>query len=509
MKKFYYLLLLSVIALFSACDENDWNSEDLMKTEGTLLLSSLDISIDNSIYDANNSKVDSVTILGSSNTSDFIINIIEQQSQRIINTWKYGEMPNDITLKKGEYTIEVKSHEANPAEWEKPYFYGSKKISINKNETTIIDEINCCFANVKVNVEYSADLASVLGDDAIAKVYITNDATLEFSRNEVRSGYFYLPSATSSLVAEFSGTINNEPFSVHKVIPDVKAGQSHTFSFSFDDLKNVENPNAPSITSETISVDGINFITDTIIAKVDINAPYGIKNFVVDIISEQLTKEVIQEVGLDATFDLANPGELVGPLTELGFPTGSAVVGQTYLAFDITDFMQLLNLFPGQHQFKLTVVDSKGNTTSKTLTFVTQQGPTTDSSAPTITSETLDIDSANYITESIIAKVDINAPNGIKNFVVDIISEQLTPELLKEVGLDSTFDLANPGELAGPLGELGFPTGEAVVGKTYLAFDITDFMQLLVLFPGQHQFKLTITDKADNMVSKTLTFIAQ
>ena len=39
MKKFYYLLLLSVIALFSACDENDWNSEDLMKTEGTLLLS--------------------------------------------------------------------------------------------------------------------------------------------------------------------------------------------------------------------------------------------------------------------------------------------------------------------------------------------------------------------------------------------------------------------------------------------------------------------------------------
>ena len=108
MKKFYYLLLLSVIALFSACDENDWNSEDLMKTEGTLLLSSLDISIDNSIYDANNSKVDSVTILGSSNTSDFIINIIEQQSQRIINTWKYGEMPNDITLKKGEYTIEVK-----------------------------------------------------------------------------------------------------------------------------------------------------------------------------------------------------------------------------------------------------------------------------------------------------------------------------------------------------------------------------------------------------------------
>ncbi len=508
MKKIYYLLLLSAITLFSACDENDWNSEDLMKTEGTLLLSSLDISIDNSIYDENNLKVDSVTISEPINTSNFIISIVDQQSQQVINTWGYNEMPNEISLKKGEYTIEVKSHEAEPAQWEKPYFYGAKKLSINEDETTIIDEVICSFANVKVNVEYSTDLASVLGDDAIAKVYITNDASLEFSRNEGRFGYFSLPSATSSLVAEFSGTINNEPFSVHKVIPDVKAGQSHTFSFSFDDLKNVENPNAPTITSETLSVDGVNIISDTTIAKVDINAPYGIKNFVVDIISEQLTKEVLQEVGLDATFDLANPGELAGPLSELGFPIGDAVVGQTYLAFDITDFMQVLNIFPGQHQFKLTIVDSKGYTISKTLTFVSQ-APTTDSSIPTITSETLSIDSANYITENIIAKVDINAPNGIKNFVVDIISEQLTREILQEVGLDSTFDLANPGELAGPLSELGFPTGDAVMGKTYLAFDITDFMQVLNIFPGQHQFRLTITDANNNTVSKTLTFIAQ
>ena len=85
----------------------------------------------------------------------------------------------------------------------------------------------------------------------------------------------------------------------------------------------------------------------------------------------------------------------------------------------------------------------------------------------------------------------------------------LTKEMLQDVGLDATFDLANPGNLGEALAELGFPTGDAVLGKTNLTFDITDFMPLLVIFPGQHQFKLTITDMKDNTVSQSLTFIAQ
>ena len=112
----------------------------------------------------------------------------------------------------------------------------------------------------------------------------------------------------------------------------------------------------------------------------------------------------------------------------------------------------------------------------------------------------------NIITENLQAKVDIVAENGIANLHVKIISEMLTKEMLQEVGLDSEFDLANPGDLAEVLGELGFPVGEAVVGKTELLFNITDFMPLLAMFPGQHDFELTVVDAADLSTTKTLKF---
>ena len=112
----------------------------------------------------------------------------------------------------------------------------------------------------------------------------------------------------------------------------------------------------------------------------------------------------------------------------------------------------------------------------------------------------------NVITENIQAKLDIKAENGIANLHVKIISETLTSDMLKEVGMDSEFDLANPGDLAEILGELGFPVGDAVKGKTELLFDITDFMPLLAMFPGQHDFELTVIDAADLSTTKTLKF---
>ncbi len=164
-------------------------------------------------------------------------------------------------------------------------------------------------------------------------------------------------------------------------------------------------------------------------------------------------------------------------------------------------------MFEGTHQFQLTITDTKGLTSSKTLTFEAKQLIDPEK-APAITSQTLNLDGVNTITDDIVAKVDISAPYGIEIFNVKIISEQLTPEMLQDVGLAAEFDLAHPGELAEALNELGFPTGDAVLGKTELAFDITAFMPLLAMFEGTHQFQLTITDKEGLTVTKTLTFQA-
>lgn len=398
MKKYCYLFLVSILTLFCSCDNENWESEELLKSEGQLSLQSLTVDVDAAVKEVSRSLNDSSDI----DVSNYIINVVNRNTQEVVNSWKYSEMPEIATLNVGEYTLEVKSHNLEAAQWEAPYYYGSKDFSIRKNEVTEVANITCVLSNVMVSVRYSEALYDALGDDVKVTISIGNEGVLEYTRDETRAGYFELPSLSSTIVAEFTGTVNGKATSLRRVFTEIAVGQHHIITFSLNsgsvdpsiiidanisyeditiDVPGTEDPeqgdrpqenNAPTITSETLDLEGTNIITADIIAKVDINAPLGIKNFVVDIISEQLSQEVLQDVGLDSTFDLTNPGDLQEPLTELGFPTGDAVLNQTSMAFDITDFMQLLTLFPGQHQFRLTITDNKGNTVTKTLTFLAQ-----------------------------------------------------------------------------------------------------------------------------------------
>ena len=491
MKKTLSLIsAILLIVFFNSCDE-DWNPDELLKNPtGELSLSDMIIVSDNNTDIIND---------------DFIIRILSGDS--IIHQWKKAQTPATVILDKGSYNLDVVSHDPCNAEWDTPYYKGSKSFSIAENEITEITEIQCYMASAMVSVKYSDDVKTLISDDAIVTVTAQPSNILEFTKDETRIGHMLLPENSPTLSAKFTGTVDGEYVSVARAITDVAAGQLIEICYTYDDLVNIDPEKAPAITSQTLNLDGINTITDDIVAKVDISAPYGIEIFNVKIISEQLTPEMLQDVGLAAEFDLAHPGELAEALNELGFPTGDAVLGKTELAFDITAFMPLLAMFEGTHQFQLTITDKKGLTSSKTLTFEAKQLIDPEK-APAITSQTLNLDGVNTITDDIVAKVDISAPYGIEIFNVKIISEQLTPEMLQDVGLAAEFDLAHPGELAEALNELGFPTGDAVLGKTELAFDITAFMPLLAMFEGTHQFQLTITDKEGLTVTKTLTFQA-
>ena len=148
-----------------------------------------------------------------------------------------------------------------------------------------------------------------------------------------------------------------------------------------DPFPNPEDPEDPippipdenlTITSTSISVDGVNKVVSGMTAEVDINSDNGINEFTVDIISDQLTDAMLKEVGLAAHLDLVNPGSLEEGLKSLNFPVKDEVKGQKYLKFAITDFMPLLGFYQGTHKFKLTVKDSKGASIVKTLTFLVE-----------------------------------------------------------------------------------------------------------------------------------------
>jgi hypothetical protein len=103
---------------------------------------------------------------------------------------------------------------------------------------------------------------------------------------------------------------------------------------------------------------------------VDIAAPKGIAHLYVTIDSPTLTADVLTSVGLQKEFDLAYPSTatLATGLSSLGFPVGSEVIGQTSVAFDISQFLSLLGVYgSAEHHFVIQVVDANGNTVTRTL----------------------------------------------------------------------------------------------------------------------------------------------
>ena len=81
-----------------------------------------------------------------------------------------------------------------------------------------------------------------------------------------------------------------------------------------------------------------------------------------------MTEELLTDVGLAASFDLAEPGELENGLQGLGFPTGEAVVGQTEILFDVTKFTPLLGIYGvASHNFIIRLVDQQGLEVTQTL----------------------------------------------------------------------------------------------------------------------------------------------
>lgn len=126
----------------------------------------------------------------------------------------------------------------------------------------------------------------------------------------------------------------------------------------------------------------------------------------------------------------------------------------------------------------------------------------------TVTSETIDLEGINIPAEGTEYVVKIHSENPLSNLIVKIISESLSDDMLRGVGLCAEFDLANPGDLEDALqNSFGFPVSGDVYGQTDVTFNITEFVPLLNIYKDEiHKFQLTIKDQKGNQQVTTLTF---
>ncbi len=138
------------------------------------------------------------------------------------------------------------------------------------------------------------------------------------------------------------------------------------------------NENAPSIVGTNFGgspfdIDQPQVVRGAVDLIVTLAAPKGIAHVHVTIDSDKLTPEVLTGVNLTDKFDLAYPGAYEVGLKGLGFPTGSDVIGQTELLFNITQFTPLLGIYgAGTHNFIIEVIDEDNVSVTKTLTLITE-----------------------------------------------------------------------------------------------------------------------------------------
>lgn len=422
-----------------SCDDNNWGPNT--GEEGSLQLSSLSIDMSDA-----EKIVTSTSSRATTNINDFIVTITDKNGSISPRSWKYGEMPEVVTLPVGDaYIVEVESHHIAKAEWERPYYKGSSKpFGIENGKITRIGEITAKFASLKVSVVFADDMRAVMGNDVKVTVIANDEGELVYTPEETRAGYFEVVEGSTTMVAHFEGSINGVKTVFDTPFDDVEAGQYRIVTYKVK--------KSPEIPEQSGTIDPSNGIEiDASVENVEIDSNVQVEEDVID---------PSDRPGQEEQPENPNPGpggDEPGPDDPVDEPAAT---------FEATDSPNL----------KLDQVNNVADF------------PTGDPAGNAI--------------------VTISCPKGIKNFLVNINSNSEDFNLtLEEMNMVS-FDLAYPGEAESNVDSLGLPYGNQVINQTTVEFNITTFVPMLGIYPGDHSFELTVTDNEGGVSAMTLRFKA-
>lgn len=417
MKKIFLICftLIASTLLFCACHTE--SMEDIVNAKGNLSLSSMKVGV--------NLDVDVVYLDSRAESeidlSNYIVTIYDKYSQRA-GQWVYSEMPEIVSLAVGTYTVEVKSAAEPSNGFDIPYYKGTATCEVKENQVTEGLEISCKLANMLFTVEYDESFQDKISEDVVTTITI-GENSLQIPASESRKAYLIAPdSETASMEVSLKGTIDGEVIDYSEHFDDVKSGVHNIIKYQFIPVSDGNTVTAGGAFNISIAIDssltgsdesvsvnpgpepgiddfptgggeggdaptivGTNFngksfdisndvlevptnIKEPLPLQVTLSAANGIAHVYVTIDSETLTEDILTGVGLAASFDLAEPGELEAGLNGLGFPTGAAVVGQTEILFDVTNFTPLLGLYgAASHNFIIRLVDQQGLEVTQTL----------------------------------------------------------------------------------------------------------------------------------------------
>lgn len=165
---------------------------------------------------------------------DFDVYILNSNGQTE-KYFKYGEMPEIVTLPQGSYRIKAIYGEDMVAGWDNPYLEGeSKQFEIRPNEiTTDIDPVSCYLKNVMVSVVFDNDLLESITGEPQVEVYVNKKGSLIYTKEHASKktpGYFK-HDEVSTLTAEFKAVMDGAELTEIKTLNNIEPGNHYRLTF--------------------------------------------------------------------------------------------------------------------------------------------------------------------------------------------------------------------------------------------------------------------------------------
>ena len=95
-------------------------------------------------------------------TADYKIRIV-QDKDTVKSYDRFDQMPSEIELQEGAYTLVAYKGDDLPAAFENPYFEGSSDFTVKADMSTPID-VTCTLGNARIMVDYTEDFKKMYSD---------------------------------------------------------------------------------------------------------------------------------------------------------------------------------------------------------------------------------------------------------------------------------------------------------------------------------------------------------
>lgn len=162
----------------------------------------------------------------------FAVDIIDADGETVMSFPDHRQMPEQVKLTIGEYTVRAHVGSEVSAAFEEVYYAGEDKVKVTKNQNCTAN-IVCTLATTKVSVILSETLRK---DMASCEVTVENGqdgCALLYSKDEARNGYFRVSGKLTWKIDIVNR--NGSSFTLRHTVKDVKAREHYIFNFSVNE----------------------------------------------------------------------------------------------------------------------------------------------------------------------------------------------------------------------------------------------------------------------------------